>query len=180
MIQNETHITKVYISSIEKLDLKQVHYLIMSHKCYPISVRQLTSFNWLAEIEYTDYPDLLDLLSSKEARGKSISVKRVFKSTRVRKAQKDPSNNFLFNIAAGISGLIKKPVKIRITNNRANDWQKRLIEIWQKELDNPEVFKKLKIEPKIDISQNGELEFCIIKSQGYIITFFNQIIDEFI
>ena len=51
--------------------------------------------------------------------------------------------------------------------------------MWQEELDNPTIFKKVGINPVIDISPNGELEFCVVGGKGYIVTFFNENIDKY-
>jgi hypothetical protein len=173
-------ITKIYVTSTSDLTERDVCYVVMSNKAYIHSIKKLARWNFLVEIEYLDEATLKEILSTSEVRGKKILVRRVFKSLKKSKfTEKTPSGNFILQTIMGISGLIKKPVKIKVTNNRANDWQKELLKRWQEELDHPNIFKKAGIKPVIDISPNGELEFCIVGGKGYIVTFFNKNIDEY-
>lgn len=157
--------TKIYITSNHVLTMDEVKYLIMSNKGFVFSVVRITDWNWLAEFEYDKTSDLLKILKTKIVRGKPIAVKRVFKSMRLSPVfKKEVCKSFLMQVAMGISGLIKKKVDVRITNNRANDWQRELTVIWQKELDHPNIFKKAKLIPKIDIAPKGKLEFVIVRT----------------
>ena len=180
--ENNKNITKLYIfSNKHKLLEKDIIYLVSLNRCYPLSVRKINTDNWIAEIEYQTYTNLLSLLETTEVRNKQISIKRIFKSMRLSKQfMKEPSKGFLLRVAMGISGLIKNPLNIRVTNNKANDWQKELLRIWQNEIDNPSKFKQAGINNVIDILPKGEVEFCIVKVGGYIVTFFNKSIDEYI
>lgn len=177
---NEKQITKIYITSSKNLTEKDIYYLVMSNKGYPVSEIKITPWNWLVEIEYTNNEDLVSILNTNEVRSKKIIVKRVFKSAKLRGAFKEkPSDSFMLQLIMGISGLIKKPINIRITNNRADDWQKAITRKWQEELENPNMFKKAGIKPVIDIAPDGELEFCVVRSGDYVITYFNRLIDEY-
>jgi len=175
-------ISKVYITSKKPLIKTDIHYLTSSNLCYPVSVKQLGEWNWLAEVGFENHDNLLNLLNTTKVLKKEVVVKRIFKSiVPLREIyKKEPCRSFLLQVAMGISGLIKKPVNIKITNNRADDWQKELTKIWQKELDNPDIFKKSGIKNIIDISPDGELEFRIIKGENYLITYFNENIDKWV
>jgi len=184
-IKNDRKITKLYITSREKLTEHEICFVVSKHNLFPMSIKELTDWNWIIEVRYDNNEDLLSVLKLNKFegrdKGKIISVKRVFKWVKLSSIfQKEPAKSFLIRVAMGISGLIKKPVKIRITNNRANTWQRELTKIWQKELDKPDLFKKAGIENVIDISPDGELEFCIVKGKNYVVTFFNESIDEYI
>jgi len=175
------NITKLYITSRNKLTDKGICYLISSNLCYPKFMKQIDVWNWVVGVDYENYKNLLSLLKTTEIRNKQISIKRIFKSMYLSKQfMEEPSKGFLLRVAMGVSGLIRKPLNIRVTNNRANDWQKELLRIWQGEIDNPSKFKQAGIKNVIDILPKGEVEFCIVKVGGHIITFFNKPIDEYI
>lgn len=173
-------ITKLYITSKKNLTEKEICFFVSKNNLFPISIRKITNWNWIAEVEYEKHKELLSALKTSKLRDKEVSVKRVFKSIKLYKQFKEePSNNFILQVIMGISGLIKKPINIKITNNRADDWQKLMTKMWQEELERPNIFKKAGIKPVIDIAPNGELEFCIVKSGNYVITYFNKLIDEY-
>lgn len=180
-MKEEKNITKIYITSRNKLTERDICYVVMSNKGYILSINKLTPWNYIAEFEYNNHEELLSILKTKEVRGKEISVKRVFKSLKLSPFfKKTPSRGFILQVIMGITGLIKKKVNIRITNNRADDWQRLMTKMWQEELDHPNIFKKAGIKSIIDIAPNGELEFCIVRGKDYVITFFNEIIDKYI
>ncbi len=176
------NITKIYVSSVVGVKLleKDIHYLVMSNQCFPLSVKKLTTWNWIVELEYDKYEDLINILKTKLIRKKGVNVKRIFKSMKLNSSIKAVYDGFIDQIIMGISGLIKKPVNIRITNNRAGDWQKEMTKRWQEEIDNPDKFKKAGIKCVVDIHPKGELRFCIVKGDNYLVTFFDEIIDEYI
>ena len=173
-------ITKVYVKSSKRLTKNEACFLVSKNNCFPISIKKLSAWNWIVEIEYEQHKELLNLLKTKNVRNKELSVKRIFKSAKLSTLyKKEPSTGFLMQIAMGISGLIDKPVVIRIVNNRADEWQRQLTKLWQTEIDNPSKFKDAGIKNVIDISPKGKLKFCIVKTKEYVVTFFDEIIDEY-
>lgn len=176
-----TEITKLYITSRADLTEQRINYLIMSNKCYPRRIVKINRWNAIVTVEYTEDASLQEIIKTKEIRGLHIAVKRIFKSIKIPKKLKGKHpKSFTYEVIMGISGLIKKKVNIRVINNRASEYQKYFLTEWQKELDNPNLFKKAGIKPSIDISPDGELLFRIVKSGEYIITSFEENIDKYL
>jgi len=174
------NITKLYISSKHHLTERKIYFLIMSHKCYPIAIKELTRWNWLVQIRYPDKKTLDKLLKCTFSYDSDVNVKRVFKSMTFRVPKTEPQISFLTKVAMNVSAIITKPVDIKIDNNRCNDWQKKLISIWQNELDKPDLFAKNNIKPVCDISQKGKLTLFITKGDNYVVTYFVGKLDKYI
>jgi hypothetical protein len=176
--------TKLYVYSLGapySLTEKEILYLIMSNHCFPTRVLKLSKFNYIINVEYDNHTDLLKLMNIKKTYfDKTIAIKRVFKSIRIKKDINVPRKSFLMQVIMGVSGLIKKPVIIKVDDNRAETWRRELLTMWQKELDNPDKFKKAGINPVIDIAPDGKIKFHITKTGNYIVTFFEQNVDDLV
>ena len=181
----EKQITKIYLysnPSSHYISETDAMYSLMSNNCYPINLKRITNFNFIALISYENIEDLHSLLKTTSTyHNVPISIKRVFKSMKLYKDCPVPKESFLKQIILGISGLIKKPVEVKVTDTRASKWAIRLTQKWQKEyLDKPEVFEKIGIKNVVDITKDGKLRFMIIKTGNYIITYFVGLIDEYV
>lgn len=177
------NITKIYVACPGSvLYEKEVNYLIMSNKCWPENLTKLSRNSYISEIHYDEEADLARVMNTdKTFYNKDIVVRRVFKSMKMIKSMKgEPKKSFLMQVAMGVSGLIKKPVVIKVTDSGASEWAVALTQLWAKELDKPEVFAKAGIKPVIDISPEGTVNLHITKSGDHIIVFFKQDISDLV
>lgn len=155
-------------------------YHLMSNKLYVVSYNLIGEQNWIFDVEYDKLEDLKRTLGDHKIRGTNISVRRIFKSINFKRCFEDkPCYSFLDNIICLISASVKEKVNIRVVNNNANDWQGELLRRWQKEIENPNKFKQLKINNKVDIRPDGDLVFHINRVKDHIVTYFDSDISEF-
>lgn len=171
---------KLYITSKQGISEKEVYFLTGSNLCFVNAMKRLSSRNYLIDVEFVDYQNLLNLMQVKKSYcNREVQIRRVFKSMQLKKNWlKEPKQSFLIEVVAGIEGLIKKPVNVRVVGDGV--WSKALTQRWQKSLDNPEKYKEMGITPLVDITKDGKLRFHIIKSYGYLITFFEENIDNLV
>jgi hypothetical protein len=171
---------KLYITSHHGISQKEIYYLAGSNFCLITNILPLSNRNFIVDVEFKDYKNLLNLIRCKESyHGHGLNIKRVFKSMKLRKRWlNEVKQSFLIEVISGIEGLIKHQVDVKVTGDGA--WSKALTQRWQKALDNQEKFREQGINPLVDITKTGELRFHIVRSFDYIITFFEQNIDELV
>ena len=66
------NITKIYVTSKNKLTEHELCYLTSINSCFPLSIKNLGRWNWLVEIEYKNHKNLLSLLKTTKLRDKDI------------------------------------------------------------------------------------------------------------
>jgi len=183
--RNSKNITKIYVTSQQRLTEMDIGYIVMSNKCYLRSVKRLGTkitnpWGWIAVIEYPNLECLTNVIKTTKVENKTVSVKRIYKSIlSTSDIVKEPRDPFLSQIVMSIGALFKTPVNIRITNNRAEKWQHRLTKLWEEKIVS-KAFLDEGIDNVVDIAPDGELDFCIVKGKDYIITYFKEPIDNYI
>jgi hypothetical protein len=176
----ERKFAKIYITSKDGISLNQVHFLIASNLCLIKSLKKLSNRNYIAEVEFRDYANLLNLMQTKKSYyGQDISIRRIFKSMQLKKRWlNEPKQSFLIEVITGIEGLIKRPTKVKVVGD--GTWVKAITKRWQEALDHPQKYQEMGILPMVDITKDGELRFHIVKSYNNIITFFEGNIDHLV